>query len=80
MRHSSTARRRSRPRRRPTGRPRPRATAWAARVEALAQALDAARAKAGAEHLGNVDGVLGSLLDLVEIERGWEAAVEAALG
>ena len=38
-----------------------RATAWTARVEALAQALDAARAKAGAEHLGNVDGVLGSL-------------------
>ena len=57
-----------------------RATAWTARVEAFAQALDAARAKAGAEHLGNVDGVLGSLLDVVEIEHGWEAAVEAALG
>jgi chromosome segregation protein len=52
---------------------------WGARADALALALDAARARAGAEHLRHVDGAL-SLLDLVEIDRGWEAAVEAALG
>ena len=57
-----------------------RVTAWAARVDALVQALDAARAKAGAAHLEDVDGVLGPLLELVEIEPGWDAAVEAALG
>lgn len=51
-----------------------------ARVEALQMALDAAHARAGAERLADVDGVLGTLLDLVEIDPGWEAAVEAALG
>src|SRR5699024_8553898 len=38
---------------------------WAARVEALQLALDAARARAGAEALADADGVLGTLLDLV---------------
>ena len=56
------------------------ASASAARVEALHLALDAARARAGAERLAGVDGVLGTLLDLVRIDQGWEAAVEAALG
>ncbi len=51
-----------------------------ARVEALQLALDAARARAGAERLAGVDGVLGTLLDLVEIDAGWQEAVEAALG
>ncbi len=51
-----------------------------ARVEALQMALDAARARAGAERLAGVDGVLGTLLDLVEIDAGWQEAVEAALG
>ena len=51
-----------------------------ARVEALQLALDAAHARAGAERLAGVDGVLGTLLDLVEIDAGWQAAVEAALG
>lgn len=51
-----------------------------ARVEALQMALDAARARAGAERLQGVDGVLGTLLDLIEIDAGWEPAVEAALG
>ena len=51
-----------------------------ARVEALQMALDAARARAGAERLQGVDGVLGTLLELIEIDTGWEAAVEAALG
>ena len=49
-------------------------------VEALQLALDAAHARAGAERLAGVDGVLGTLLDLVEIDDGWEQAVEAALG
>ncbi|MFZ9041474.1 MAG: chromosome segregation protein SMC [Ilumatobacteraceae bacterium] len=51
-----------------------------ARVEALQLALDAAHARAGAERLVGVDGVLGTLLDVVEIDSGWQEAVEAALG
>ena len=53
---------------------------WQARAEALQLALDSARARAGAERLKDVDGVLGTLLDLVRIDEGWEAAIEAALG
>jgi chromosome segregation protein len=53
---------------------------WTARVEALQLALDAAHARAGAERLAGVDGVLGTLLDLVEIDADWQPAVEAALG
>ncbi len=56
------------------------ASRWRARAEALHLALEGARARAGADHLAGVDGVLGTLLDLIEIEEGWEAAVEAALG
>jgi len=56
------------------------ASRWKARAEALHQALEGARARAGAEHLAGVDGVLGTLLDLIEIDEGWESAVEAALG
>jgi chromosome segregation protein len=56
------------------------ASRCAARAEALEMALDAARARAGAERLADVDGVLGTLLDLIEIDPGWEPAVEAALG
>ena len=51
-----------------------------ARVEALALALDEARSKAGANHLAEIDGVLGTLLDLVEIDAGYESAFEAAAG
>lgn len=54
--------------------------AWAARAEALALALDQARARAGTERLAGVDGVLGTLLDLVDVDPGWEAAFEAAAG
>ena len=53
---------------------------WRARAEALGLALETARARAGAEHLAGVDGVLGTLLDVVEIDEGWESSVEAALG
>jgi chromosome segregation protein len=53
---------------------------WSARAEALALALDEARARAGAERLGSVPGVVGTLLDLVDVDDGWEAAFEAAAG
>ncbi|MBN2205594.1 MAG: chromosome segregation protein SMC, partial [Thermoleophilia bacterium] len=53
---------------------------WSARTEALAMALDEARSRAGAERLSEVEGVVGTLLDLVDIDPGWEAAAEAACG
>ncbi len=53
---------------------------WQARAEALQLALDSARARAGAERLRDVEGVVGTLLDLVQIDEGWDLAVEAALG
>jgi chromosome segregation protein len=51
---------------------------WSARAEALELALDQARAAAGAERLAEVAGVVGTLLDLVEVDPGWEPAFEAA--
>jgi chromosome segregation protein len=54
--------------------------AWEARAEALALALDDARAHAGAERLADVEGVLGTLLDLVDVDEAGEPAVEAAAG
>jgi chromosome segregation protein len=54
--------------------------AWQARADALSMALDDARTRAGADRVAGLDGVLGVLLDLIEIDAGWEAAVEAALG
>ena len=53
---------------------------WTAREEALAQALDQARARAGAERLAKVVGVVGTLMELVELDDGLEAAFEAAAG
>ena len=55
-------------------------SAWSARVEALSLALDEARQRAGAERLAGLDGVLGTLLDLVEVDPGWEESFEAAAG
>ena len=61
-----------------------RSHALEARVEALQAALDETRARAGVERLAGLEGVLGTLADLVDIddgcERGFEAAVEDALG
>jgi len=51
-----------------------------ARADALERALDEARGSAGAELLAGVDGVVGTLLDLVEVDPGWEEAFEAAAG
>ena len=53
---------------------------WAARAEALALALDEARARAGAERLAEVDGVVGTLLELVEVDDGLGGGFEAAAG
>jgi chromosome segregation protein len=52
----------------------------AARAEALERALRDLQGTGGRELLREVDGVVGSLLDLVEIDPGWEAAFEAAAG
>ncbi len=52
--------------------------AWTARADALSLALEEARAASGAESLSEVDGVLGTLLELIDIDEGWEAAFEAA--
>jgi len=52
----------------------------AARAEALAQALDEAAARAGAERLTGLAGVVGTLAELIEVDPGWEAAFEAAAG
>ncbi len=54
--------------------------AWQGRVDALSAALDEARNRAGAKRLAGIDGLVGTLLDLVDIDAGWEPAVEAALG
>jgi len=51
-----------------------------ARADALGQALHAARSRAGAARLDDLDGVLGTVLDAVEVDPGWEAAFEAAVG
>jgi chromosome segregation protein len=52
----------------------------AARAEALERALRELQGTGGRELLREVDGVVGSLVDLVEIDAGWEAAFEAAAG
>ena len=53
---------------------------WSARVEVLREALEAARSRAGLQHLKDVSGVVGALVDLVTIDAGREEAVNAALG
>jgi chromosome segregation protein len=56
-----------------------RAHALAGRLDALQLALDEAHARAGLGALASRPGVLGTLLDLVEIDDGCELAFEAAL-
>jgi chromosome segregation protein len=51
-----------------------------ARAEALARALDELTGGAGRKSLEDVEGVVGSLVDLFEIDPGWERAVESAAG
>ncbi|MGH9078355.1 MAG: AAA family ATPase, partial [Acidimicrobiales bacterium] len=49
-----------------------------ARAEGLAQALDEARARAGAQRLASTEGYVGTLPELVDVHPGLEAAFEAA--
>ncbi len=51
-----------------------------ARAEALARALSELEGAGGREALAGVAGVVGSLVDLVTIDAGWEQAFEAAAG
>ncbi len=51
-----------------------------ARSEALARALDELSGAGGRAIIGKLDGVLGSFLDLIEVNEGWERAVESAAG
>jgi chromosome segregation protein len=51
-----------------------------ARAEALARALEEFSGAGGRAILGGLDGVLGAFVDLVEIDQGWERAVESAAG
>jgi len=51
-----------------------------ARAEALARALDEFSGAGGRAIIGNLEGVLGSFLDLIDIDNGWERAVESAAG
>ncbi len=51
-----------------------------ARADALEQQLEAARADVAAAELDGIEGVIGPLVDHLEIEHGAEAAVASALG
>ena len=51
-----------------------------ARADAFERTLDEARGGASAELLAGIDGVVGTLFDLVDVDRGWEEAFEAAAG
>ena len=53
---------------------------WKARAEALELAIEDARARSGLQKLEEIEGVLGVLGELIQIESGWEPAVEAAIG
>lgn len=53
---------------------------WTARSEALRLAVDEARARSNADSISDIGGVLGPLLDLVEVDNGFESALAAALG
>jgi chromosome segregation protein len=56
-----------------------RSQGLAARAHALQLALDEAHARAGVEHLAGQPGVLGTLLDVVELDGGCELAFEAGV-
>ncbi len=51
-----------------------------ARAVLLAAALDEFSGAGSRAMLHKVEGVLGSFLDLIEVEQGWERAVESAAG
>lgn len=51
-----------------------------AKLEALEEAVASSLARIGAEHLANVSGVVGALVDLLDVDAGWDSAVKASLG
>lgn len=51
-----------------------------ARAEALARALEEFSGASGKAIIGKVTGVLGSFLELIEVDEGFERAVESAAG
>ena len=51
-----------------------------ARAEALSRALEELSGSGVRAIIGGLEGVLGAFLDLIEIEKGWERAVESAAG
>jgi chromosome segregation protein len=51
-----------------------------ARAEALARALDEFSGSGGGAIIGNLEGVLGPFLELIEVDADWELAVESAAG
>lgn len=53
---------------------------WQVRKDALSLALEAGRSASGTERLDGLQGVMGPLFDLVDIQQGFEAAVAAVLG
>ncbi len=54
--------------------------AWVSRADALSEALEEVRKSSGVEEISELEGVIGTLLELIEIDDGWEAAFEAAAG
>ena len=56
------------------------ATRSQARAEALERALAELTGAGGRDAIGDLDGVLGALVDLVDVDAGYELAVEAAIG
>ncbi len=52
---------------------------YASRADALAATIAEARARSGAQALADFEGVLGTLLELVVVDAGWELAFEAAV-
>ena len=51
-----------------------------ARAEALSRALDELTGNTGRRAIAEIDGVVGSLVDLLVVDPGWERAVESAAG
>ncbi len=51
-----------------------------AHAEALSRALDELSGAGDREIIGDLEGVLGPFLDLIEVDEGWERAVESAAG
>jgi chromosome segregation protein len=51
-----------------------------ARAEALARALDDLTGSTGRRSLADIQGVVGSFVDLLDIDPGWERAVSSAAG